>query len=71
MANTKTTIKFQPDLRDLRGLLKALNKMDDDSKKALKEDVASISAWTAGAIKTSRICWITYASTDSHCCSNC
>lgn len=52
MANTKTTMKFQPDLRDLRGLLKALNKMDDDSKKALKEDVASISAWTAGAIKT-------------------
>jgi hypothetical protein len=45
-------MKFQPDLRDLRGLLKALNKMDDDSKKALKEDVASISAWTAGAIKT-------------------
>jgi hypothetical protein len=53
VANTKTTIKYQPDLRDLRALLKALNKMDDDSKKALKDDVTSISAWTAGAIKTS------------------
>jgi hypothetical protein len=52
MADTRTTIRFQPDLKDLRGLLKALNKMDDDSKKALKDDVASISAWTAGAIKT-------------------
>jgi hypothetical protein len=51
VANTKSTIKFQPDLRDLRGLLKALNKMDDDSKKALKEDVASISSWTATGIK--------------------
>jgi hypothetical protein len=53
MADTRTTIRFQPDLKDLRGLLKALNKMDDDSKKALKDDVASISAWTAGAIKMS------------------
>ena len=53
MADTKQTIKFQPDLRDLRGLLNALNKMDDDSKKALKDDVTSISAWTAGAIKMS------------------
>jgi hypothetical protein len=32
-------------------LLKALNKMDDDSKKALKDDVAAISAWTAGGIR--------------------
>jgi hypothetical protein len=35
----------------LRGLLKALNKMDDDSKKALKDDVAAISSWTAGGIR--------------------
>ena len=53
MADTKVTMKIQPDLRDLRGLLNALNKMDDDSKKSLKDDVTSISAWTAGAIKTS------------------
>ena len=53
MANTRSTIKIQPDLRDLRGLLNALNKMDDDSKKVLKDDVASISAWTAGAIRMS------------------
>ena len=51
MADTRSTIRFQPDLRDLRGLLKALNKMDDDSKKALKDDVAAISSWTAGGIK--------------------
>jgi hypothetical protein len=51
MADTRSTIKIQPDLKDLRGLLKALNAMDDASKKALKDDVASISAWTAGAIK--------------------
>jgi hypothetical protein len=51
MADTRTTIKIQPDLRDLRQLLSALNKMDDKSKKALKDDVASISGWTAGAIK--------------------
>jgi hypothetical protein len=51
MADTRQTIRFQPDLRDLRGLLKALNKMDDDSKKALKDDVAAISFWTAGGIR--------------------
>jgi hypothetical protein len=51
MADTKQTIRFQPDLTDLRGLLKALNKMDDDSKKALKDDVAAISSWTAGGIR--------------------
>jgi hypothetical protein len=47
----KVTIKMQPDISQLRGLLKALNQMDDDSKKALKEDVASISAWTANGIR--------------------
>jgi len=51
MADTRQTIRFQPDLKDLRGLLKALNKMDDDSKKALKDNVTSISGWAAGAIK--------------------
>jgi hypothetical protein len=53
MADTKVTMKIQPDLRDIRGLLNALNKMDDTSKKQLKDDVTSISGWTAGAIKTS------------------
>jgi hypothetical protein len=51
MADTRQTIRFQPDLKDLRGLLKALNKMDDDSKKALKDDVAAISTWTANGIR--------------------
>ena len=47
----KVTIKMQPDISQLRDLLKALNKMDDDSKKALKEEVTSISAWTATGIR--------------------
>jgi hypothetical protein len=51
MANQKVTMKIEPDLRDLRGLLRALNRMDDASKKALKDDVTSISGWAAGAIK--------------------
>jgi hypothetical protein len=71
MANTKTTIKYQPDLRDLRALLRALNKMDDDSKKALKDDVTSISAWTAGAIKTSGYVGARFSSASTDCCCNC
>jgi hypothetical protein len=51
MANTKSTIKFQPNMKDLRGLLNALNKMDDESKTVLKDQVTSISAWTASGIK--------------------
>jgi len=47
----KVTIKMQPDISQLRDLLKALNQMDDDSKKALKEEVTSISSWTANGIK--------------------
>lgn len=48
MANEKITIK--PDLSDYRGLLKAISQMDKDSQTALKNDVASISAWTAQGI---------------------
>jgi hypothetical protein len=47
----KVTIKMQPDLSQMRDLLKALNQMDEDSKKSLKEDVTSISNWTATGIK--------------------
>ena len=53
MADSKVTMKIQPDLRDLRGLFNALNKMDAESKQKLKDDVTAISGWTAGAIKTS------------------
>jgi hypothetical protein len=49
----KVTIKMQPDMSQLRDLLKALRQMDDDSKKALKDDVTSISMWSANAIRTS------------------
>jgi hypothetical protein len=47
----KTTVSIKPDQRELRAVYKALNSMDDDSKKALKDDVTSISQWTAGAVK--------------------
>jgi hypothetical protein len=48
----KTTITLKPDLGDYRGLLKALNLMDKASQSALKDDVASISRWTATEITT-------------------
>lgn len=48
MASQKITIK--PDLSDYRGLLKAISQMDKDSQTALKGDVQSISAWTAGGM---------------------
>jgi hypothetical protein len=51
MPEPRTTIKIQPDMTDLRGLLKALNEMDKDSQKGLKDEVYSISAWTAQGIK--------------------
>jgi hypothetical protein len=43
--NTKITIK--PDLGDYRALLKAISAMDKASQGALKNEVASISRWTA------------------------
>lgn len=43
--NTKITIK--PDLGDYRALLKAISVMDKASQGALKNEVASISRWTA------------------------
>lgn len=55
MAENRTTITVKPDLSDYRGLLKALSKMDLDSQKALKDDVASISAWTATGIKAAAV----------------
>ena len=46
MADT-TKITIKPDLGDYRGLLKAISQMDKDSQGALKNDVQSISRWTA------------------------
>jgi len=52
MAEGRTTITVKPDLSDYRGLLKALSQMDKDSQKALKDEVYSISAWTAQGIRS-------------------
>jgi hypothetical protein len=45
MANDKITIK--PDLGDYRALLKVISVMDKEAQGALKDEVASISRWTA------------------------
>ena len=49
----RSTVKIQPDSRDLRNLYKAFRQMDEGSKKALKDDVTSISAWSATELQSS------------------
>jgi hypothetical protein len=51
MAETRTSITVRPDLSDYRGLLKALNQMDKEAQFELKNDVYSLSAWTAQGIE--------------------
>ena len=51
MAESRTTITVKPDLSDYRGLLKALNAMGKEAQVGLKDDVQSISAWTAQGIQ--------------------
>jgi hypothetical protein len=46
----KTTKSMQLDMSEYRGVLKALSLMDDKAKTALKDDVQSISKWTAQGI---------------------
>ena len=53
MAADRSTVKIQPDSRDLRNLYKAFREMDEGSKKALKDDVTSISAWSATELQSS------------------
>jgi len=53
MAAERSTVKIQPDSRDLRNLYKAFREMDEGSKKALKDDVTSISAWSATELQSS------------------
>lgn len=53
MAAERSTVKIQPDSRDLRNLYKAFKNMDEGSKKALKDDVTSISAWSATELQSS------------------
>ena len=52
MADTRTTIKIQPDMRDLRDTLKALNKMEKEANVELKDDVQAITMWMATAIQS-------------------
>lgn len=49
----RTTIKIEPDRRDLRNLYKAFREMDEGAKKALKDNVTSISAWSATELQAS------------------
>ena len=49
----RTTFNIEPDRRQLRDLYKAFREMDEGAKKALKDDVTSISAWSATELKTS------------------
>ena len=49
----RSTVKIQPDSRDLRNLYKAFREMDEGSKKSLKDDVTSISAWSATELQSS------------------
>jgi hypothetical protein len=53
MANAitnKTTMSMKLDMSDYRSLLKALSVMDKESQMGLKDDVQSISKWTAQGI---------------------
>jgi hypothetical protein len=49
----KVTVKMTPDSRDLRSLYKAFREMDEGAKKALKDDVTSISQWSATEMQSS------------------
>ena len=49
----RVTVKITPDSRDLRNLYKAFREMDEGSKKALKDEVTSISAWSATELQSS------------------
>jgi hypothetical protein len=53
MATNKTTIKIQPDRRQLSSLYKAFREMDEGSKQSLKDEVTSISAWSATELQNS------------------
>lgn len=47
----RSTIKLQPDTRQLSGLFKALREMDKDSNDQLRTDVTAISMWSATQIQ--------------------
>lgn len=47
----RQTITVKPDPAQLRGLYAAFKKLEDEANNRLKDDVASISKWTAGEVK--------------------
>jgi len=47
----RETISIKADTRDLGNVFEALKRLDADANNKLKDDVASISAWTATGIK--------------------
>ena len=49
--STRSSIKLQPDVRQLKGLFAALKEMDKESNTKLRDDVSAISAWSATQIK--------------------
>lgn len=49
--STRSTIKLQPDTRQLAGLFKAFKALDKDANDQLRNDVTEISAWSALQIK--------------------
>ena len=53
MATSKATVKIEPDRRQLSSLYKAFREMDDGSKQSLKDEVTSISAWSATELQNS------------------
>jgi hypothetical protein len=53
MAESRTTVTVRPDLKDYRGLLKAINVLDKEAQVQLKDEVYSISSWVAMNVKQS------------------
>ena len=53
MAANRETIRIVPDPRQLKNLYSAFRQMDDGSKVALKDEVTSISAWSATQLQSS------------------
>ena len=49
----RETIKIEPDRSQLKDVYAAFRRMDDDTKLLLRDDVTSISAWTAGEMQSS------------------
>lgn len=47
----RETISIKPDTRDLANVFAALKRLDVDANNKLKDEVASISAWTAQGIR--------------------